>query len=85
MSRIETPVRRKAFRVGSSKDGSRGCTPPSEKESGVRLRMPMIWVGRETWRGDMGSRFGDSGVKGNEFLLLVASFWRSALKFGPTN
>lgn len=33
----------------------------------------------------MGSRFEDSGVKGNEFFLLVVNFRRSALKSGPMN
>jgi hypothetical protein len=34
------------------------CLPPSEKESGVRFRMAIMWVGR----------FGSVGCSGGKFL-----------------
>ncbi len=39
--------------------------PPSEKESGVRLRIAIMCVARAGASEDIGVRFGDSGVRGD--------------------
>ena len=36
--------------------------PPSEKESGVMLRMAIMWVERVDWRARMGGSMGAKGV-----------------------
>lgn len=48
-----------AWRVGRSVGE---LMPPSEKESGVTLRMDMMWVLRVGSRLEMGSKVGDRGV-----------------------
>lgn len=38
------------------------CLPPSEKESGVRFRMAMMWVARVGFVGYNGVKYGEIGV-----------------------
>lgn len=44
--------------VGKSEVGEEECKPPSEKESGVRFRMAIRWVGRAFESGVRGGRMG---------------------------
>ena len=65
MSRMVAPEERKDWRVGRRAAGSGVWRPPSEKESGVRLRMAMRWVFRVGAREVMGGREGVRGVRGD--------------------
>ena len=60
MSRMVAPeVMWEVIRAGRARES---LTPPSEKESGVRLMMDMSCVGRAGRRGFRGGALGESGV-----------------------
>ena len=64
MSTRETPAERKRSSVGSSNEGLVECRPPSEKESGVRFNIAIIFVARVAKQDNIGGSFEEIGIKG---------------------
>jgi len=84
ISKIETPAETFFSNIDRIEEVPAVWRPPSEKESGVKLRIPMTLVGRVSNEEDMGGMPGERKVKGESGIVGLGSCTSLAKKLGDT-